>query len=111
MVESAAAPSPPRSALMPDRSGRRSSQIGKHAIVVAVAFSLMCVVGVCAVDAQTRTGTITGTVTGDAGQPMPGAQVALVGTGLGTATNASGKYTIVNVPAAQYRIRAQMIGH
>ena len=61
--------------------------------------------------AQAQTGTVTGTVTGEVGQPIAGAQVALVGTGLGTATNANGKYTIVNVPAAQYRIRAQMIGH
>src|SRR4051794_17184835 len=61
--------------------------------------------------ASAQTGTISGTVTGDAGQPLAGAQVSLVGTGLGTATNATGKYSIVNVPPAQYRIRAQMIGH
>src|SRR5262245_2364908 len=61
--------------------------------------------------AQSTTGTVTGTVTGEAGQPLSGAQVSLVGTGLGTLTNNNGRYTIVNVPAAQYRVRAQMIGH
>src|SRR5262249_27759892 len=60
--------------------------------------------------AQT-TGTIAGTVTGEAGQALGNAQVNLVGTTLGTMTNAAGKYTIVNCPAASYRIRAQMIGH
>ena len=60
---------------------------------------------------RAQTGTVSGTVTGDLGQPLTGAQVSLVGTGLGTATNSSGKYTIVNVPPAAYRIRAQMIGH
>jgi TonB-dependent SusC/RagA subfamily outer membrane receptor len=60
---------------------------------------------------QAQTGTISGTVTGEIGQPIGGAQVALVGTGLGTLTNPNGKYTIVNVPAKEYRLRAQMIGH
>jgi TonB-linked SusC/RagA family outer membrane protein len=62
-------------------------------------------------DAQARTGTVSGTVSGEAGQPIAGAQVTLVGTGLGTVSTASGRYTIANVPAAQYRVRAQMIGH
>ena len=96
---------------MPERSVRRSFEICNHAIAAVVAFTLMFAVGAHAASAQGQTGTITGTVVGEAGQPLPGAQVGLVGTGLGTATNTNGKYTIVNVPAAQYRIRAQMIGH
>ncbi len=61
--------------------------------------------------AQTPTATIGGRVTGENGQPIAGAQVRLVGTGLGTLTADNGRYTIVNVPVAQYRIRAQMLGH
>src|SRR4029079_8707171 len=61
--------------------------------------------------AQAQTGTVSGTVTGEIGPPIGGAQVALVGTGLGALTNPNGKYTIVNVPAKEYRVRAQMIGH
>ena len=76
-----------------------------------VAASLVVLAGVRTAAAQTQTGTVSGTVTGEIGQPLAGAQVALVGTGLGTLTNPNGKYTIVNVPAAQYRVRAQMIGH
>jgi TonB-linked SusC/RagA family outer membrane protein len=58
-----------------------------------------------------QTGTISGRVTGDGGQPLAGAQVHLTGTALGTLTGENGRYTIVNVPPAQYRLRAQMIGH
>jgi TonB-linked SusC/RagA family outer membrane protein len=61
--------------------------------------------------AQTGSGTVTGTVTGEAGQTIQGAQVTLSGTRLGTVTSASGKFTIVNVPPAQYRLHVQMIGH
>lgn len=58
-----------------------------------------------------QTGTISGrVVTEGGGQPIDGAQVYLVGTTLGTRTAATGRYTIANVPAAQYRVRAQMIG-
>src|SRR5436190_3040927 len=76
-----------------------------------LAASLLLATSARAVAAQVQTGTVSGTVTGEIGQPIAGAQVALVGTGLGTLTNPNGKYTIVNVPAAQYRVRAQMIGH
>jgi TonB-linked SusC/RagA family outer membrane protein len=56
-------------------------------------------------------GTITGRVTGEASEPLVGARVQVVGTVLGTLSGEGGRYTIVNVPAAQYRVRAQMIGH
>jgi TonB-linked SusC/RagA family outer membrane protein len=57
-----------------------------------------------------QTGTISGRVATEAGTPVDGAQVYLVGTAIGTRTAANGRYTIVNVPPAQYRVRAQMIG-
>lgn len=62
-------------------------------------------------DAQTQTGTVSGRVTGGNNQPLLGAQVHLVGTGLGTRAGESGRYTIVNVPVGQYRLRTQMLGH
>ena len=61
--------------------------------------------------AQGNTGTITGTVAKDNGPPLAGAQVLVVGTGLGTRTGEDGRFTIVNVPAGPYRLRAQMLGH
>jgi TonB-dependent starch-binding outer membrane protein SusC len=96
---------------MLEPSARRFHRIGSRPIAVVVALALIFAPGARAANAQTQTGTISGSVVGEIGQPISGAQVALVGTGLGTLTNASGKYTIVNVPAAQYRIRVQMIGH
>ena len=61
--------------------------------------------------AQGQTGTVTGTVVGDGGRALSGAQVLLVGTGLGTRAGENGRYTIVNVPAGEYRVRAAMLGH
>jgi TonB-linked SusC/RagA family outer membrane protein len=59
-----------------------------------------------------QTGTVSGRVIVESStQPLDGAQVYLVGTTLGTRTSANGRYTIANVPAAQYRVRAQMIGY
>lgn len=55
-------------------------------------------------------GTISGRVLTEAQQPVTGAQVYLVGTGLGTLSNADGRYAIVNVPAGTYRIRSERIG-
>lgn len=64
---------------------------------------------VARLDAQT--GTISGRVVSEGGgQAIDGAQVYLVGMTLGTRTTANGRYTIANVPPAQYRVRAQMIG-
>src|SRR3954471_21322296 len=57
------------------------------------------------------TGTISGRVTATSDQPLVGAQIHLVGSALGTRTGDAGRYTIVNVPAGQYRVRAQMLGH
>lgn len=61
--------------------------------------------------AQAQTGTVSGTVTGDGGRALVGAQVLLVGTGLGTRAGENGRYTIVNVPPGDYRVRVQMLGH
>src|SRR5688572_25158138 len=68
------------------------------------------VLGAAAIPAQT-TGTISGRVIGEDGAPLPQTQIILVGTGLGTRASDNGQYTIVNVPAGQYRLRAQLIGH
>lgn len=62
--------------------------------------------------AQGSTGTITGTVTSaDNGQPIVGATVLVVGTQWGTLTQQDGRYTIPNVPAGTYTVRASLIGY
>lgn len=57
------------------------------------------------------TGRITGSVTNDAGQPLTGANVVVVGTNIGTLTDGSGNFTLVGVPAGQHTLRASLIGY
>ncbi len=57
-------------------------------------------------------GTVQGTITDAVTlQPLSGAQVQIVGTGLGTLTNAQGRYTILNVPAGSQTVRVNIIGY
>jgi len=79
-----------------------------HRALTLVAALLL---GAPALAAQTQTGTISGKVAASDGQALIEAQVRLVGTGLGTRTGEGGRFTITNVPAGQYRLRAQSIGH
>ncbi len=58
------------------------------------------------------TGKIAGKVTDkETGEPMPGANVVVVGTTLGAATNVNGEYFILNVPPGSYDVRASVIGY
>jgi TonB-linked SusC/RagA family outer membrane protein len=59
-----------------------------------------------------QTGTIRGTVVAEgSGQPLSGVQIYVLGTRLGTLTNQSGQFLLVNVPVGQADVRAQMIGY
>ncbi|MEJ5305207.1 MAG: TonB-dependent receptor [Ignavibacteria bacterium] len=62
--------------------------------------------------AQTSTGKLAGKVT-DArtGDPLPGANVLIVGTELGAATNAKGEYFIINVVPGTYDVRVSFVGY
>jgi hypothetical protein len=62
-------------------------------------------------DAQGGTGTIRGKVTNAAGQPLPNAQVFIVGTPNGAQTGADGGFTIGRVPAGTVAVRARLIGY
>ncbi len=57
------------------------------------------------------TGTIRGTVTGAAQQPVANAQVGVVDGRAGARTNAAGVFTIAGVPAGTQTLRVQMIGY
>ncbi len=57
-------------------------------------------------------GQISGRVTDAAsGQPIPGVQIAVVGTGLGAMTLDDGRYAIANVPDGVHRVRTRRIGY
>lgn len=74
--------------------------------ILIVVFALALPVAVFA-----QTGRIAGTVT-DAvnGDPLPGVNVAIVGTTQGAVTNADGQYSILNVRPGTYDVRASFIG-
>ena len=58
------------------------------------------------------TGKLTGVVTdAETGMPMVGCNLVVEGTYLGAASDYDGRYTILNIPPGEYRIRAQMIGY
>ena len=79
--------------------------------IVGVAVGLAAPWGAERAAAQ-ETGVVRGTVrdTSDS-RPIEGAQVALVGRPQGATTNASGQFTIRNVPAGPATLRAQFIGY
>src|SRR5882757_4884636 len=63
-------------------------------------------------DGPARAATLTGTVTDDAShQPIAGVQISIVGTTIGTQTDAQGRYRLAGVPAGPARLRARRIGY
>ncbi len=57
-------------------------------------------------------GRIAGKITDvETGQPLPGANVTIVGTMMGAAADGDGEYYILNIPPGRYELRASMIGY
>jgi TonB-dependent SusC/RagA subfamily outer membrane receptor len=78
----------------------------RAAAIVAVSLSL-----VAQPAAARQTGTIAGSITdGLSSSGIQSAQVFLVGTGLGTLTNAGGRYVILNVPVGSHTLRVERLG-
>jgi len=77
--------------------------------VLALAIALVGFLTPTGVMAQ-DTGTITGTISDQAGETLPGAQVIVVGTQRGSTTDANGQYTISGAPAGQIDVRASFVG-
>ena len=63
-----------------------------------------------AAQAPQRTGVLQGTVTDDAGEPLPGANVRVEGTTLGAATRIDGVFRIADVPVGTYAVTASFAG-
>lgn len=80
----------------------------------------ICLAGALMAAASSRAGAqvvpagserISGTVTGETGQPLPGVQVTIVDTRLGGVTGDNGRYFITGVAPGTYTLRAQRIGY
>lgn len=78
---------------------------------VAMAVGTVVLFGAGSLAAQGTTGKIEGTVRDQAGAPVAGAQVLVVGTSYAGVTNEQGYYFINNVPAGVVTLRAQYIGY
>lgn len=77
---------------------------------VAAVFTVASVLVATPIAAQT--GTVTGAITDASnGAGIQSVQVYLVDTGLGTLSNASGRFLILNVPAGSYTLRAERLGY
>lgn len=77
----------------------------------ALSFLAACLLVAMPAAAQ-ETGTVTGTVTSiGTGEPLAGVQVTIEGTGIGTLTQANGRYLLLRVPAGTQTLRADLIGY
>ena len=62
-------------------------------------------------DAVPPNGTISGIVQDIAGEPLPGANVVLVGTRLGAASGIDGRFSVGNVPIGTYDLAVSLLGY
>jgi len=84
--------------------------MGKNYVIGGLALFFL-VTSVFAQSGRTA-GKIRGRVTSEAtGEPLVGANVILVGTSFGNATNVNGEYIIPNVPAGEYDVKVTYIGY
>src|SRR3989338_4332372 len=77
----------------------------------AVAVGTVVFFGAGALAAEGTTGKVEGTVRDQAGAPVAGAQVLIVGSAFAGVSNEQGYYFINNVPAGLVTLRAQYIGY
>ncbi|HEX6054117.1 MAG TPA: TonB-dependent receptor [Gemmatimonadaceae bacterium] len=77
-------------------------------VLIAASASALPMIGALAQGAGTITGTITDRATQ---QPIPDAQVVIVGSTRGARTNDQGQYRLVSVPSGSTRIRVLRLGY
>jgi hypothetical protein len=82
----------------------------KSKLTVSKIFLLLLFVS-SLVNPQTRS-KVQGAITDkETGEPLLGANVIVIGTSLGAASDINGKYFIINVPVGTYQLQASMIGY
>lgn len=74
------------------------------------ALLLMVMLSTVAIPALGQSGKISGRVTDQSNQPLPGVNVVLAGTVQGSVADSDGFYTILNVVPGSYDVRATFIG-
>ena len=73
---------------------------------------VLAVLIISGTSAFAQSGKISGTVVdAQSGEPLPGANVSIVGTAMGAAASLEGDYYIINVPPGTYNLRAQFMGY
>lgn len=91
-----------------DRISKALLEAAPRIFLLGVAILMVVPIGMTALGQQ---GTVTGTVMDSTSNaPLPGANVQLVGTEKGAATNAEGSYTISGVSPGTYDVRASFVG-
>lgn len=84
----------------------------RHRVPVLVAALLLLGVHAGMAVAQQQRGTVTGEIVEARTQrPLAGVQVSVPGTGVGSLSNAAGRFMLVNVPAGETTVRARLIGY
>ncbi|MDQ4079123.1 MAG: SusC/RagA family TonB-linked outer membrane protein [Gemmatimonadota bacterium] len=82
-----------------------------RAFLVRAATGSLVALLLASAPAMAQTGRLSGTITdATTRQPVPDAQISVVGTSVGGATNLNGAYQIDNVPLGSQRVRVRRIG-
>ena len=77
----------------------------------AVALAIALFAGFMPASMAAQTGTVSGTLTnGETGEPLANVQISVEGTGLGVLSNNQGRFLVLNVPAGDREVVAQLIG-
>ncbi len=91
---------------------RRRVVIMKPMRAVFVALAFFLILGLFTSATAQNKGTIQGkVVSAESGEVLPGANIVIEGTVLGTAANKKGQFVIRNIPFGTYRLRVSFIGY
>src|SRR5690606_9438462 len=74
-------------------------------------YLILVLVSVAAYDAHAQTGKLSGRITDESGEPLPGATALVVGTTLGAAADFNGEYVILRVPPGSHSVRFSIVGY